>query len=134
MATAPSTVRSVAFAMCDVFRATVVLLLQRPSATMILRAITTAGGVASIKYGATEDSLPLILGLNDNQLHDTQGRLRVCFPVEAEEELRKLIPMLSSLRNLDTIILGTTQFRATRTWGIPRSASEALMSFPPKRA
>lgn len=74
----------------------------------ILRAIVSNGGRASIRYckDGEQEVLPLIMGLNDHQLHDCDGRVQVVFPIPSDDALREVIPHLARLRNLDTVQLG----------------------------
>jgi hypothetical protein len=78
------------------------------SPKQMLRVILSNGGCASIRYceNGGQEILPLIIGLNDHQLYDCDGRVQVCFPTLSKDALREVIPHLARLRNLDTVQLG----------------------------
>lgn len=73
----------------------------------MLRVILSYGGRVSIRYCESGGQvLPLIIGLNDHQLHDCQGRVQVSFSTLSNEALREVLPLLALLRNLDSVQLG----------------------------
>jgi hypothetical protein len=73
-----------------------------------------------IRYDDAGELIPVLAGLNEDQLHDKGTTIHMVFPSLCVSELYALQPYLSVFRNLRHVSIGDTTYHINRSFPASR--------------